>query len=193
MKIFQQRKFIPISPTNHLKIYICQHILVHKERRNNMKQFKRIFVIVADSLGIGALPDAHKYNDEGSNTLRSLSYSKQDFSIPTLESLGIGKLTDVYNTKDVEVPLASFGKMKELSVGKDTLTGHFELMGLRVTTPFPAFTENGFPDALIKQLEEESGHKFIGNIAASGTEIIKDMGEEHLKTKALILYTSSDS
>lgn len=158
-----------------------------------MKKFKRIFVIVADSVGIGALDDAHLYGDEGSNTLKHLSYAKKDFTIPVLERLGIGYLTDINNVNKVEYPLASYGKMKELSVGKDTLTGHFEIMGLKVDTPFPAFTETGFPTELINLLEEKTGHKFIGNIAASGTEIIKDLGEEHLRTKALIIYTSSDS
>lgn len=158
-----------------------------------MKKFKRIFVIVADSVGVGALDDAAHYNDEGANTLKHLSYAKKDFSIPVLESLGIAYLTDVNNTKQVDAPLASYGKMSELSVGKDTLTGHFELMGLKVETPFPAFTDTGFPQELIDKLEKETNHKFIGNIAASGTEIIKDLGEEHLETKALIIYTSSDS
>ena len=158
-----------------------------------MNRFKRIFVLVADSLGIGALEDAHKYNDEGANTLKHLSYSKKDFSIPTLEQLGLGKLTDVNNTKDIQNPLASYGKAGELSVGKDTLTGHFEIMGLRVDTPFPSFTDTGFPDELIQELSSKTGHRFIGNIAASGTEILKDLGEEHLTSQALILYTSSDS
>lgn len=158
-----------------------------------MKKFKRIFVVVADSVGVGALEDAERYGDQGSNTLKHLSYAKKDFSIPVLERLGIGYLTDINNVREVEYPLASFGKMKELSVGKDTLTGHFEIMGLKVETPFPAFTETGFPKELMDQLENETGHKFIGNIAASGTEIIKDLGEEHLRTKALIIYTSSDS
>lgn len=158
-----------------------------------MKKFKRIFLIVADSVGVGALPDASNYGDEGTNTLKHLSYAKKDFSIPNLEKLGIGNITEINNTKSVDLPLASYGKMAEVSVGKDTLTGHWEIMGLKVDTPFPAFTENGFPDELIKKLELETNHKFIGNIAASGTEIIKDLGEEHIKTKSIIIYTSSDS
>ena len=118
-------------------------------------KFKRIFVVVADSLGVGALEDAHKYNDEGANTLKHLSYAKNDFHIPVLESLGIGHITDVNNTKAVLNPLASYGKMAELSVGKDTLTGHFEIMGLKVDTPFPAFTDTGFPRELIDLLEKK--------------------------------------
>lgn len=158
-----------------------------------MNKFKRIFLIVADSVGVGALEDAAKYGDEGSNTLKHLSYAKADFQIPNLEKLGIGNITEINNTKPIKNSLASYGKMKEISVGKDTLTGHWEIMGLDVKTPFPAFTDTGFPDELIKQLEKESNHKFIGNIAASGTEIIKDLGLEHMETKAIIIYTSSDS
>lgn len=155
--------------------------------------YKRIFVIVADSLGVGAAKDAAKYGDEGANTLKHLSYSKIDFSIPNLEKMGIGNITDVYNTKKLDNPIASYGKMEELSVGKDTLTGHWEIMGLKVMTPFPAFTDTGFPKELIDMLEKETGRKVIGNVSASGTEIIKDLGEEHMKTGALIVYTSADS
>ena len=156
-------------------------------------KFKRIFVIVMDSLGVGAGDDAHKYNDEGTNTLKHLSYAKRDFSIPTLQKLGIGNITDVNNTSFNENHLASYGVMKELSVGKDTLTGHWEMMGLKVDTAFPAFTDTGFPQELIDELKKQTGHDFIGNIAASGTEILKDLGEEHIKTKKLIIYTSADS
>lgn len=158
-----------------------------------MKRFKRIFVIVADSLGVGALEDAAKYGDEGTNTLSHLSYSKVDFSIPTLEKLGIGNITKIHNTPENPNPLASFGKMREKSVGKDTLTGHWELMGIHVTKAFPSFTETGFPKELIDALEKESGYKFIGNYAESGTKIIADLGERQLETKELIIYTSADS
>ena len=158
-----------------------------------MKKFKRIFVIVIDSLGVGAMEDAANYGDLLTNTLKHLSYSKDDFSIPTLHRLGIGNITTINNTPSTPTPLASYGKMKELSIGKDTLTGHWELMGLNVTKPFPVFTENGFPDELIKKLSKETNHQFIGNVAASGTEIIKELGETHLQTKALIIYTSADS
>lgn len=160
---------------------------------NNKNKFKRIFVIVADSLGVGASEDAINYNDEGSNTLKHLSYAKKDFFVPSLYKLGIGNITDVNNTPFNENHIGSYGIMKELSVGKDTLTGHWEMMGLKVDTPFPAFTETGFPQELIDELKKQTGHDFIGNIAASGTEIIKDLGEEHMKTKKLIIYTSADS
>ncbi len=158
-----------------------------------MNRFKRIFVIVTDSLGVGEMPDSHLYGDQGTNTLQHLSFSKPDFSIPTLAKLGIGNITDVNHAPMNPFPLASYGKMKEISVGKDTLTGHWEIMGLEVKQSFPAFTDYGFPQTLIDKLEKETGHKFIGNVAASGTEIIKELGEEHLRTKALIIYTSADS
>ena len=156
-------------------------------------KFKRIFVIVTDSLGVGELPDSELYGDKGVNTLKHLSYSKSNFCIPTLAKLGIGNITDVNNTPKNTHPLASFGKMGELSVGKDTLTGHWEIMGVKVNKKFPSFTDNGFPKELIEKLEEESGYKFIGNISASGTEIIKDLGETQLQTKEMIIYTSADS
>ena len=156
-------------------------------------RFKRIFVLVLDSLGVGESSDAIKYGDLGTNTLKHLSYSKKDFSIPVLQKLGIGNITDINNTNKTDKPLASYGIMKELSVGKDTLTGHWEMMGLKVDTPFPAFTDTGFPKELVDELEKQTGHKFIGNISASGTEIIKDLGEQQLQTKELILYTSADS
>lgn len=156
-------------------------------------KFKRIFLIVADSVGVGELPDSEKYGDKGTNTLKHLSYSKPDFHIPTLARLGIGNITDVNNALPTEAPLASFGKMKEVSVGKDTLTGHWEIMGLEVKKKFPSFTDNGFPKELITELERRTGHKFIGNISASGTEIIKDLGERQLKTREMIIYTSADS
>lgn len=158
-----------------------------------MKNYKRIFVIVTDSLGVGGAKDSELYGDSGTNTLSHLSYAKEDFSIPTLAKLGIGNITDVNNTPFNNHPLASFGRMEEVSVGKDTLTGHWEIMGLKVDKKFPSFTDNGFPQELIEKLEQETNHKFIGNISASGTEIIKDLGERQLKTKEMIIYTSADS
>lgn len=158
-----------------------------------MSNFKRIFVIVLDSLGIGAADDASKYGDLNTNTLKNLSFSKTDFSIPTLQKLGIGNITTVNNTDKTDKPLASYGFLKELSVGKDTLTGHWEMMGIKVETAFPSFTDTGFPNDLINELEQRTGYKFIGNCAASGTEIIKELGEQQLKNKELIIYTSADS
>lgn len=161
-------------------------------KNNNNYPFKRIFLIVLDSLGIGELPDANKYNDEGSHTIGNISKNYQ-LTIPNLLSLGYGNITPTANLEAVKKPKGYFTKMNEASVGKDTMTGHWELMGLNVSQPFKTFTDTGFPEELIKELEEKTGYQTIGNIAASGTEIIKDLGEEHLKTKKLIIYTSSDS
>lgn len=158
-----------------------------------MKDYKRVFCIVIDSVGCGNCPDSYKYGDSGVNTLNHLSYSKPNFNIPTLAKLGIGNITDINNAKPTKDNLAAYGKCQELSIGKDTLTGHFEIMGLEVTKKFPSFTENGFPKELIDMLEKESGHEFIGNYAASGTEIIKELGLEHMKTGKIIIYTSADS
>ena len=156
-------------------------------------KFKRIFVVVADSLGVGALPDSEKYGDLGANTLKHISEHVESFFIPNLERLGIGLLTEVMNVEKVKHPQGVVTKMAEISVGKDTLTGHFELMGLEVTKPFPSFTDTGFPDELLNLLTEKTGRKIIGNVSASGTEIIKDLGEEHIATGAMIVYTSADS
>ncbi len=160
---------------------------------NKYRNYQRIFLIVADSLGVGAAKDSNLYNDEGSNTLYHLSLSKNNFSITTLEKMGIGYITNINNTKAIPNPISCYGKMEEISVGKDTLTGHWELMGLNVTTAFPSFTDTGFPKDLINELERRTKRKVVGNIASSGTEIIKQLGEEHLKTGNIIVYTSSDS
>lgn len=157
------------------------------------QKFKRIFVIVADSMGVGNASDAKLYNDEGANTFKHIADNSDSFFVPTLETLGIGNICENSKIKAQKVPNSVVSVMKEVSAGKDTLTGHFELMGLKVTNPYPSFTDTGFPDELIKMLEDFSGRKVIGNISASGTEIIKDLGEEQLKTGALIVYTSADS
>jgi phosphopentomutase len=156
-------------------------------------KFKRIFVVVADSLGVGALPDAEQYGDLGANTLKHISEHVDSFFIPNLEKLGIGLLTEVVGVEKVKEPIGVVTKMAEISVGKDTLTGHFELMGLEVVRPFPSFTDTGFPEELLTMLSEQTGRAIIGNVSASGTEIIKDLGEEHMKTGAMIVYTSADS
>ena len=159
---------------------------------NNYKKFKRIFVIVADSMGVGAAKDADVYNDAGANTFGHIAEGFKEFYIPTLEKLGIGHICETTNVKK-EDPIGVVSKMEEISVGKDTLTGHFEIMGLKVTKPYPSFTDTGFPKELIDMLENYSGRKVIGNISASGTEILKDLGETQLETGALIVYTSADS
>lgn len=154
---------------------------------------KRSFVIVMDSVGCGTAPLSYKYGDEGANTLGHISEKMNGINIKTLESFGIGNITDMVGVKKIENTIASYGKMDELSNGKDTMTGHWEFMGIETKKPFLTFTDTGFPKELIDELEEKTGHKVIGNYAASGTEILKVLGEEHIKTGAMIVYTSSDS
>lgn len=154
-------------------------------------QFKRAFVIVLDSLGIGNAKDAADYNDFNSNTLKHID-DTIPLKIPNLRSLGIDQICPI---SKIDTPLdhAYALAMNEASLGKDTLTGHYEIMGLLVTKPFKTFTETGFPKELIDLLEKKWNRKIIGNCAASGTKIIQELGEEQMKTKAAIVYTSSDS
>ena len=156
-------------------------------------KYKRIFLIVLDSLGVGHAIDADKFNDEGSNTLLNISKNVSTFNIPNLEKLGIGYLDEYKNIKKVENYKGYVGRLKEKSNGKDTMTGHWEMMGLFIDKPFKTFTETGFPKELIEEFKRRTGKDIIGNISASGTKIIEDLGEEHLKTGKLILYTSADS
>lgn len=164
-----------------------------EKNKKKYQKYKRIFVIVTDSMGIGDATDAKKYNDVGANTFGHIANLSESFTVPTLEKLGIGYICPNNKMKNLTPPQGVVARMNEQSVGKDTLTGHFELMGLKVIHPFPSFTDTGFPQALIEKIEQYSGRKVIGNISASGTEIIKDLGEEQLKTGALIVYTSADS
>ena len=154
--------------------------------------YKRVFLIVLDSLGIGELPDAKDYDDLGANTIGNIA-KKMELKIHNLQRLGYGNIGPIENVPPVKNPKAFYTKMMEASLGKDTMTGHWEIMGLYIDTPFQTFTDTGFPKELIDELEQRTGYKTIGNIAASGTEIIKDLGEEHMKSKALIVYTSADS
>lgn len=159
-----------------------------------MKTNKRMFIIVIDSLGVGYDDSSEKYGDKGANTLKHIFESAQnDYQIPNLRKLGLCNLTDVKGNSKDSKPIAYYGKMHELSVGKDTMTGHWELMGVLTSAPFVTFTESGFPKELIDELEEKTGYKFIGNKAASGTEIIKELGERQMQTKEMIIYTSADS
>ena len=150
---------------------------------------KRAFVIVMDSVGCGTTQLSYKYGDEGANTLGHISERMNGLNIKTLESFGIGNITDIVGVKKIENTIASYGKMDELSNGKDTMTGHWEFMGIETKKPFLTFTDTGFPKELIDELEEKTGHKIIGNYAASGTEILKVLGEEHIKTGSMIVYT----
>lgn len=156
-------------------------------------RFQRIFVIVIDSLGIGAMPNAAEYGDVGSDTLGHIDAHMPAFHIPNLARLGLANLHPMEHVAAVSNPLGYYAKMLEASVGKDTMTGHWELMGLHITQPFLTFTEHGFPEALIEELEIRTGHKIIGNKSASGTQILDELGEEHLRTGAIIVYTSADS
>jgi phosphopentomutase len=156
-------------------------------------KYKRIFLIVLDSLGVGALEDAAGYGDENTNTLGHISFAANGLHLPVLEKLGIGNITEVKGVKAIKKPGAYITKAKEASVGKDTMTGHWEMMGIKTDIPLKTFTEKGFPKELIFELEEQTGRKFIGNISSSGTEIIENLGKRHEDTGELILYTSADS
>lgn len=158
-----------------------------------MKKFKRVFVIVIDSLGIGEMPDSPKFGDIGVNTMRHISESVEKLEIPNLQKLGIANLLQLRQVPPVKQPLAYYTALRETSNGKDTMTGHWEMMGIETKTPFVTFTEHGFPDELIKELEKRTGHKVIGNKSASGTEIIDEFGEEEIATGHMIVYTSADS
>lgn len=158
-----------------------------------MKKYKRIFVIVMDSLGIGAMEDSPDFGDVGVNTLGHISETVDSFEIPNLQSLGMANLCSMKHISPVENPLACYTRLKEKSKGKDTMTGHWEMMGLEVTTPFKTFTENGFPQELILELEKRTGKKVIGNKSASGTEILEELAEEEISTGNMIVYTSADS
>lgn len=158
-----------------------------------MNKFQRIFVIVMDSLGIGAMPDSERFGDIGVNTLGHISESVESLHIPNLQKLGMANLTPLKQVEAVQRPLGYYGKMREKSNGKDTMTGHWEMMGLEVTKPFKTFTETGFPAELIEELERRTGRKIIGNKSASGTEILEELGEEEVSTGHMIVYTSADS
>ena len=161
--------------------------------------YKRIFVIVADSAGVGYEPDADKFfnaghSDWGSNTFSHIAEKMPNgLNIPNMEAMGIADLTEVKGTKKVSHPHAFAARSREVSNGKDTMTGHWEMMGIYTKEPFKTFTDTGFPKELIDELEKKTGHKVIGNCAASGTEIIKELGEEQIRDNSLIVYTSSDS
>lgn len=154
--------------------------------------YKRISLIVLDSLGIGELPDAYKYGDIGANTFGHIAEKMNGISLQNMGNLGLGNIALLEGVKKTENPIGFFGKMQELSVGKDTTTGHWEIMGIKTSIPFQTYPD-GFPRKLIKKLEEKTNRKVLGNKPASGTAIIEEYGEEHLRTGAIIIYTSADS
>lgn len=158
-----------------------------------MEGFKRVFVVVLDSLGVGAMADSPEYGDVGVDTLGHISQSVEEFSIPNLQKLGLANLHPLKQVACVEEPAGRFCRLREASRGKDTMTGHWEMMGLYVTKPFVTFTDHGFPPELIRELEARTGRKIIGNKSASGTEILEELGEEEIREGHLIVYTSADS
>ena len=158
-----------------------------------MKKYKRIFTIVIDSLGAGAMPDAAEYGDAGTDTLGHISQSVENFNIPNLQKLGIANLHPLKQVKPSEKPLGYYTYLYEASTGKDTMTGHWEMMGLHITKPFKTFTETGFPKELIDELSKKTGRVIIGNKSASGTEILDELAEEEIATGHMIVYTSADS
>ena len=158
-----------------------------------METYKRVFVIVLDSLGIGAMPDAEKFGDKGADTFGHILDKMGTLDIPNLQKLGMLNLHKGGKMEGVEKPLGRYMKIAEHSNGKDTMTGHWEMMGIYTQKPFITFTETGFPKELIDELEKRCGKRVIGNKSASGTEIIEELGEEENNTGAMIVYTSADS
>ena len=158
-----------------------------------MKKINRVFVVVMESLGVGDMADSSKYGDVGVNTLGHISESVDGFHIPNLQKMGMANITPLKQVPAVERPLGYYAKMNEKSLGKDTMTGHWELMGLEIKVPFKTFDQNGFPEELIKALEERTGRKVIGNKSSSGTEILEELAEEEVNFGHMIVYTSADS
>lgn len=157
-----------------------------------MTNIKRVILIILDSLGIGELPDAKEYNDEGSNTLMHISERVGGLNLPNLERMGLGLIGEFKGIAKVKRPIASYGKMAEISKGKDSTTGHWEITGVILDTPFPVYP-NGFPEEVIEPFKKAIRKNILGNIPTSGTEIIKELGEEHVSTGYPIVYTSADS
>ena len=153
--------------------------------------FKRIFLIVLDSVGIGEAPDASNYGDEGSNTIRSITQSEK-FHIDIMKRMGLFNIDEIGFGEKIENPIGAYGKLQEQSKGKDTTTGHWEIAGKISEVPFPTYP-NGFPPEIIEEFEKQTGKKTLCNKPYSGTEVIKDYGKEHIETGALIVYTSADS
>ncbi|MGE6258904.1 phosphopentomutase [Heyndrickxia sporothermodurans] len=154
--------------------------------------YKRIHLLVMDSVGIGEAPDAEKFNDKGADTFGHIAEKMNGLHMPNMGKLGLSNIREIKGIEKAATPLAYYTKMQEASNGKDTMTGHWEIMGLNIETPFQVFPD-GFPDELLNELEGKSGRKIIGNKPASGTAILDELGKEHMETGALIVYTSADS
>ncbi len=158
-----------------------------------MKKYKRVFLVVLDSLGVGAMDDSESFGDIGVDTFGHIAEKMETFNIPNLKKMGIGNLHNIKGVEAVDEPLARYCKLREKSLGKDTMTGHWEMMGLYITKPFQTFTDTGFPKELIDELEKRTGRKIIGNKSASGTVILDELGEQEIYEGKLIVYTSADS
>ena len=158
-----------------------------------MKKYKRIFTVVIDSLGVGALPDAANYGDTGTDTLGHISQAMDSFKIPNMQKLGMANLHQLKQVAPAEKPMGYYTYLYEASTGKDTMTGHWEMMGLHITKPFKTFTDTGFPKELLDELSARTGRVIIGNKSASGTEILDELAEEEIATGHMIVYTSADS
>ena len=158
-----------------------------------MEKYKRIFVIVLDSLGIGEMPDAARFGDHDVDTFGHICDIVGTLNIPNLKKLGLLNLHPTKEMEEEKHPIAYYTRLKETSNGKDTMTGHWEMMGLKIEKPFLTFTDTGFPPELIHELEERCGKKVIGNKCASGTQILDELGEEEIKNGSMIVYTSADS
>lgn len=156
-------------------------------------KYKRIFLIVLDSLGVGEAIDAKDFNDQGANTLGHICEDVNGLLVPNLEGLGLGSIGDFKGIHPLKKQLGYTARLEEVSNGKDTMTGHWEMMGLKIENPFKTFTETGFPDEFIRLFEEKTGRKCVGNYAESGTKILDDWGEHQIKTGDWIVYTSADS
>ena len=154
--------------------------------------FQKVLILVLDSVGIGEMEDAEQYGDKGANTLGNTARAVGGLGLPNLQALGLGNIAEIEGVQRVSKASGHYGKMREASVGKDTTTGHWEIAGLVVSKPFALFP-NGFPPEIIEEFKRESGFDILGNIPASGTEIIERLGEEHERTGKLIVYTSADS
>ena len=159
---------------------------------NMSAPFKRVFLVVLDSVGIGEAPDASEFGDEGSDTLGHIASHMGGLNMPAIGKLGLSNIREIQGIEKAKKPLAHYTKMQEASNGKDTMTGHWEIMGLHIDQPFQTFPD-GFPDDLLAEIKEKTGREIIGNKPASGTEIMQELGQEHMETGALIVYTSADS
>ena len=175
-----------------LSILLSFNIIITRNLRQ-VHKYKRVFVIVVDSMGIGEMPDAEEYGDKGADTLGHIAENQDKFVIPNLQKMGIANLKKLKGVSPVEKPLGYQMVMKEQSIGKDTMTGHWEMMGLYITKPFKTFTDTGFPKELLDELSKKTGHKIVGNKSASGTDILDELGEHQMKTGDMIVYTSADS